>query len=60
MVRLIILNSIKDFYVMKGKIIISSIGIFLIFFAGLLFFALFSEGWFDIFFKGGFKALYGD
>jgi len=45
---------------MKGKIIISSIGIFLIFFAGLLFFALFSEGWFDIFIKGGFKALYGE
>tara|TARA_B100000700_G_scaffold143118_1_gene159075 strand:+ start:343 stop:480 length:138 start_codon:yes stop_codon:yes gene_type:complete len=45
---------------MNGKIIISGIGFLLIFFAGLLFFALFSEGWFDIFIQGGFKALYGD
>ena len=45
---------------MKGKIIITGIGFFLIFFTGLLFFALFAAGWFDIFIKGGFKALYGD
>ena len=57
---MVILKSINNFYDMKGKIIISGIGVFLIIFAGLLFFALFSEGWFDIFIKGGFKALYGN
>jgi len=45
---------------MKGKTLILYIGLFLLFFTGLLFYSLFLDGWFDIFIKGGFRALYGD
>ncbi len=45
---------------MKGKTLILCMGLFLVFFTGLLFYALFSEGWFDIFINKGFGALYGD
>tara|TARA_B100000945_G_scaffold230847_1_gene187256 strand:+ start:311 stop:448 length:138 start_codon:yes stop_codon:yes gene_type:complete len=45
---------------MKGKTLISLIGVFFIFFTGFLFYALFSGGWFDLFLNGGFEALYGD
>lgn len=45
---------------MNGKTVISILGIFFIIFTGLLFYALLSGGWFDIFINGGFEALYGD
>jgi len=45
---------------MKGKTFILFVGILLLLFTLILFNELFSNGWFDLFLKGGFKAVHGD
>tara|TARA_Y100000992_G_C21142073_1_gene431871 strand:- start:285 stop:422 length:138 start_codon:yes stop_codon:yes gene_type:complete len=43
---------------MNGKKFIILLSIILLCFAGILFSAMYLNGWFDIFLDGGFKALY--
>jgi len=45
---------------MNGKKFIILLSITLIGFAGILFTAMYLNGWFDTFLDGGFKALYGN
>ena len=44
---------------MNGKKFLAILFSFFLIFALVLFYNLFTDGWFDTFINGGFKALYG-
>ena len=44
---------------MNGKKFLAILFLFFLIFATVLFYYLFTDGWFDKFINGGFKALYG-
>ena len=44
---------------MNGKKFLAILFSFFFIFAAVLFYNLFTDGWFDTFINGGFKALYG-
>jgi len=45
---------------MNGKKFIVYLFLFFFLFFGVLSYYLYTDGWFDTFIEGGFKALYGD
>tara|TARA_Y100000591_G_scaffold262653_1_gene235617 strand:- start:165 stop:332 length:168 start_codon:yes stop_codon:yes gene_type:complete len=53
------MSLIKSVKIMNGKKFIAILFSFFLIFALVLFYNLFTDGWFDTFMNGGFKALYG-
>jgi len=49
----------KSVKIMNGKKFIAYLFFFFLIFALVLFYKLFTDGWFETFINGGFKALYG-
>ena len=49
----------KSVKIMSGKKFIAILFSFFLIFALVLFYKLFTDGWFETFINGGFKALYG-
>ena len=49
----------KSVKIMNGKKFIAILFSFFLIFALVLFYNLFTDGWFETFINGGFKALYG-
>ncbi len=49
----------KSVKIMNGKKFIAILFSFFLIFALVLFYKLFTDGWFETFINGGFKALYG-
>jgi len=49
----------KSVMIMNGKKFIAILFSFFLIFAIVLFYYLFTDGWFETFINGGFEALYG-